>query len=118
MDGRATPQWGEGWRVRPAGAPPRLEIAFDRPRRLDSIHVVVRPIDGSIVRTRVLGRDPSGRWRPLASGGQVEDLTCRDMRVYRLPPTEAALDGLRVEFQGQALSHRLAVHEVWAVERP
>jgi spermidine synthase len=117
VDDRATPDWGEGWRVRPEGAPPRLELAFDRPRFVDTVHVVVRPIDGSVVRTRVLGRGAGGRWRPLASGGQVEDLTCRDMRVYRLAPTAEPLAGLAVEFQGEALSHRIAVHEVWAVER-
>ncbi|MCG6922541.1 MAG: fused MFS/spermidine synthase [Acidobacteria bacterium] len=117
VDDEASPEWGRGWRVKPDGAPPRLEIAFDRPRHLDSIHVVVRPIDGSVVRTRIFGRDPSGRWRPLASGGQVEDLTCQDMRVYRLPPEGTPLDRLRVEFQGEAFSHRLAVHEVWALER-
>ena len=32
LDDRATPDWGDGWRVRPEGAPPRLELAFDRPR--------------------------------------------------------------------------------------
>ena len=117
FDGRATPDWGEGWRVRPEGAPPRLELAFDRPRLLDTVHVVVRPIDGSVVRTRLYGREAGGRWRPLASGGQVEDLTCRDMRVYHLAPTPEPLVGLGVEFQGEAFSHRIAVHEVWALER-
>jgi hypothetical protein len=117
IDDRATPDWGEGWRVRPEGAPPRLELAFDRPVFVDTVHVVVRPIDGSAVRTRVFGRGAGGRWRPLASGGQVEDLTCRDMRVYHHTPTREPLVELGVEFQGEALSHRLAVHEVWAVER-
>jgi len=118
LDGRATPDWGEGWRVRPDGAPPRIELAFDRPRSVDTVHVVVRPIDGSVVRTRVFGREVGGRWRPLAGGGGVEELACRDMRVYHLAPTRQPLAGLSVEFQGEALSHRLAVHEVWALERP
>jgi spermidine synthase len=118
IDGRATPEWGKGWRVRPEGAPPSLALALDRPRRIASVHVVVRPIDGSVVRTRVLGRGGDGRWHPLASGGQLDDLTCRDMRVYRVPAGAGLLSGLRVEFQGAALSHRIAVHEIWALERP
>jgi spermidine synthase len=118
LDDRASPDWAPGWRVRPEGAPPRLELAFDRPRFVDTVHVVVRPIDGSVVRTRLFGREAGGRWRPLASGGQMEDLTCRDMRVYQVAPTREPLVALGVEFQGEALSHRLAVHEVWALERP
>ena len=103
--------------ARPArGAPPRLELAFDRPRFVDTVHVVVRPIDGSVVRTRVYGREAGGRWRPIASGGQVEDLTCRDMRVYHLAPTREPLVGLAVEFR-RGVSHRIAVHELWALER-
>jgi spermidine synthase len=117
LDDQSTPAWGEAWRVRPDGAPPRIELAFDRPRQLDSVHVVVRPIDGSFVRTRLLGREADGRWRPLAGGGQRDDVTCGEMRVYRLAPTPMPLAALGIEFQGQALSHRIAVHEVWALER-
>jgi spermidine synthase len=117
IDDRATPDWGEGWRVRPEGAPPWIEMAFDRPLLLDTVHVVVRPIDGSVVRARLYGRGAGGRWRPLASGGQVEDMACRDMRVYHLAPAPEPLVALGVEFQGEALSDRIAVHEVWAVER-
>ena len=117
LDGQATPAWGGGWLVRPDGAPPRLELAFDRPRHVESVQVVVRPLDGSFVRARLLGRDSDGRWRPLAGGGQREELACGEMRVYRLAPLALPLAALAIEFQGEALSHRIAVHEVWALER-
>jgi spermidine synthase len=118
LDDRVTPEWADGWRVRPDGAPPRIELEFDRPRRLESVHLVVRPIDGSLVRVRLLGREPGGRWRPLAGGGQLDQLGCREMRVYHLAATSLPIAALGVEFQGEALSHRLAVHEIWARERP
>jgi spermidine synthase len=117
LDEQAAPGWSDGWRVRPDGVPPRLELAFDRPRRLDTVHLVTRPIDGSLVRARILGREADGRWRPLAGGGQHRDLTCGEMRVYRLPETTSPLAGLAVELQGEALSHRIALYEVWALER-
>jgi len=118
LDDRATPEWADGWRVRPAGAPPRLELELDRPRRLESVRLVVRPIDGSLVRARLFARDPGGRWRPLAGGGGPRLAGCRDARVFRIAPTEGPVAALGVELQGEALSHRIALHEVWAVERP
>jgi spermidine synthase len=117
LDGMIAPEWSEGWRVRPDAAPPWLEFSLDRPRRLASIHIAVRPVDGELVRTRVFGLDASGRWRPLASGGQLADVRCRETRVYRLSPEVPPLVALRVELQGESLSDRIAVHEVWALER-
>jgi hypothetical protein len=118
LDDRATPEWAEGWRVRPAGAPPRLELELDRPRRLSSVRLVVRPIDGSLVRARLFAREPGGRWRPLAGGGGPRLVGCRDARVFGIAPTEGPVAALGVELQGEALSHRIALHEVWAVEQP
>jgi hypothetical protein len=42
---------------------------------------------------------------------------CRETRVYRLPAELPPLVALRVELQGEALADRIAVHEVWALER-
>jgi spermidine synthase len=117
LDGVIAPEWSEGWRVRPDAAPPRLELRLDRPRRLASIHIAIRPVDGDLVRTRVLGLDATGRWRPIATGGQLDDVRCREARVYHLSPSIPPLVALRVELRGEALSDRIAVHEVWALER-
>jgi hypothetical protein len=116
LDGFANPDFAEGWRVRPDGLPPRLDLAFDRPRRVSSIGLIALPVDGSMLRVRLFGRDATGRFKPLAGGGDVADLRCRGARTYTLDPDEGALTGIRIELQGEALSHRLAVHEVWAVE--
>jgi spermidine synthase len=117
LDGVIAPEWSEGWRVRADAAPLRLELRLDRPRRLASVHLAVRPVDGELVRARVLGLDAEGRWRPIASGGQITDVRCRETRVYRLPAELPPLVALRVELQGEALADRIAVHEVWALER-
>ena len=117
VDGIATADWADGWRVRPDGRPPVVELLLDPPRRLASVHVAVRPLDGALVRTRLLGRDREGRWHPLASGGQASDLACLDTRRYRLSsPVEWT--ALRLELQGESLSSRIALHEVFAVEPP
>jgi spermidine synthase len=113
VDDRASPEWGQGWRVRPEGEPARLEIAFDRPHGVSAVHVVARPVDGSLVFVRLLGQDAGGRWRPLAADGAGEG-ACRGARVYRLP-ARPTLAGLCVELRGESAADRLALHEVWAV---
>jgi spermidine synthase len=112
-DRKVSAEWGQGWLVRPAGQPPRLDLALPGPRRLGALHLAVRPIDGDVVRARVFGRDASGRWHPLAGGDRRTETRCREERLYRLldgPP----LDTLRVELQGHSLSSRISVQEIWA----
>jgi len=118
LDTFVAPEWSQGgWLVRGAGRPPTLDLRLDHPRRVGSVHVAVDGVDGNVVRTRVFGLDERGRWWPLASGSQLSDLRCRGTRVYPLGADVPALVVLRLETQGEALSNRIAVHEVWALER-
>jgi spermidine synthase len=117
VDGVVSPDWATGWHVRPEGVPPWLEVKLDRPRRLRSVGLVVRPLDSATVRTRILGQDASGRWSPLAAGARGVDILCTEARIVRLPDDTPPLAALRIEMQGEALSHRLALHEVWVSER-
>lgn len=118
IDGASLAELGQGWQVRPDGRLPRLELGMDRPRRLRSVQLVVQPLDGLVVRTRLFGRDGEGGWHPLSSGGQLTNLFCNDVRVYELGPDVPPLTGLRLDLQGQSLSSRIAVHEVWAEALP
>jgi len=67
------------------------------------------------VRSRVLGRDPDGRWHPLGSGGQFDEVRCQDTRVLRLDGS-VPITALRVELQGESQSSRIALHEIRALE--
>jgi hypothetical protein len=116
VDGVFLPELGTGWRVRPFGSPPRLDLLLDRPRRIGHIHIIAEPVDGSFVRTRLFGRDGDGRWRPLASGSGREEIGCQTTRAYTLDAKLPRLTGIRIEMQGEALSHRITLHEVWAFE--
>jgi spermidine synthase len=116
VDGVFRPELGTGWRIRPLGGAARLDLVLDRPRRIGRVHLVVEPVDGSLVRTRLFGRDESGRWRPLASGSGGHELVCRTVRRFRLDPDWPKLTDVRIELQGEALSHRMTLHEVWAFE--
>ena len=71
-------------------------------------------LDGSVVRTRLFGRDSQGRWLPLVSGGGTPDVLCRSIRSHELPESVPPLTAVRVELQGQSLSQQLALYEVWA----
>ena len=89
-------------------------FALSGPIRLARIRWVAEAADGSAVRTRVLGRDTSGRWLPLVSGGDTADVLCRGIRSLELPDSVPPLTAIRVELQGQSLSQQLLLHEVWA----
>jgi spermidine synthase len=117
VDGVIAADQSQPWRVRPDGVAPWIELLLDRPRRLASVGVLARSIDGSVVRTRLLGRDAQGRWYPLSAGARAEDVLCTGARTLELPASAPELTALRVEMQGEALSHRLALHEVWAIGR-
>jgi hypothetical protein len=52
LDGFANPDFAEGWRVRPDGLPPRLDLAFDRPRRR---------LEGSVANRQNLSSESSHR---------------------------------------------------------
>jgi spermidine synthase len=114
VDGLATAD--RAWRVRPDGRFPRIDLAFDRPRRLESVHVSAAAIDGRLVRVRILARDTGGHWYPVAGGEDATTLGCPTVRTYRLPPQPAPLTGIRVELRGESLSYRMELREVWAVE--
>jgi hypothetical protein len=116
VDGVLLPELGTGWRVRPFGSPPRLDVRLDRPRRIGKVSLVVESVDGSFIRTRLFGRDEDGRWRPLASGSGRGEITCQTVRTFELDRDLPMLTGLRIEMQGEALSHRMTLHEVWAFE--
>ena len=115
IDGVYEPTLAKGWRARPDGRPVFLDVRFETPVKIDSVHLIVRPVDGSVARTRLLGRDAAGAWHPLASGGQVADILCDGSRRFELSDGTPALTGLRVEVQGEGNSFRIALHEVWAV---
>jgi spermidine synthase len=114
VDGVFLPELGTGWRVRPVGSPPRLDLLLNRPRRIGRISLVVESVDGSFVRTRLFGRSKEGRWRPLASGSGRDEIACETVRNYTLDARQPELTAVRVEMQGEALSHRMTLHEIWA----
>ena len=87
-----------------------LDVALEKPLVLRTVHVVARAIDGATIRMRLLGRDRSGAWHPLASGG---DVLCKGVRRVRVSDTVPALTSLRVEIQGESIEARVALHEVW-----
>jgi spermidine synthase len=115
VDGNPWPELGNGWLVRSAGANPYVQLGLDRPRRVAEVDIVLRTTDGSGVRSRVLGRDPEGRWHPLGSGGQLGEVRCRDTRVLRLDGS-VLMTALRVELQGESRSSQIALHEIRALE--
>jgi hypothetical protein len=99
--------------VRPEGRPALLDLDLVEPTRLQKVHLVVRPLDGSLVRARVLGQDQNGSWLPLASGGGRDEILCNERREYRLSPETPKLSRIRVELQGEGNSFRVALHEIW-----
>jgi hypothetical protein len=113
VDGIFDPALAKGWRVRPDGRPVALELALAEPLRIEKVHLVVGPLDGSFARARVLGRDESGAWHPIASGGGREEIACERSREYRLSSKTPRLDRIRVEIQGEGNSFRVALHEIW-----
>jgi len=113
IDGIFDPDLAPGWRARPDGRRVALELALLGPRRVEEVHLVVRPLDGDLVRARVLGQDESGAWHPIASGGRREDVVCAESRVVRLAGESPRLSRIRVEIQGEGDSFRVALHEIW-----
>ena len=118
VDGVLDPALAPGWRVRPDGRPVQLDVDFDTPRNVETINMVVQPIDGAIARARILGRDEVGRWHPLVSGSQEADIVCAGLRTYQLTGNPGKLTGLRVIVQGEGNSFRVALHELWASPAP
>jgi hypothetical protein len=113
VDGIFDPDLAKGWRVRPDGRPVALELALVEPLRIENVNLVVRPLDGSLARARVLGQDESGAWHPIASGGGREEIVCDRSREYRLSGSTPKLTRIRVEIQGEGNSFRVALHEIW-----
>jgi len=113
VDGIFDPDLAGGWRARPDGRPVALELGLAEPLRVEKVHLVVGPLDGSLVRARVLGRDESGAWHPIASGGGREEIVCERSREYRLSSRTPRLDRIRVEIQGEGNSFRVALYEIW-----
>ena len=117
VDGISDPELGVGWRVRPAGAEPRIDLRLDEPTKLQSVSVVAVPLDGTLLRTRLVGRGANGRFIPLAGTEDDSILLCRGIRVFELSDRVPPLTEIRVELQGDALSYRSVLHEVWADAR-
>jgi spermidine synthase len=117
IDGIYDPELDKGWRARPEGRPVLLELGVASPLRIERIHLVVRAIDGAIARTRLLGRDESGVWHPIASGSGHGEIACDESRVFRLSDRTPRLDRIRVEVQGEGSSFRIALHEIWVEAR-
>jgi hypothetical protein len=113
VDGIFDPDLATGWRARPDGRSVALELELLEPRRVEKVHLVVRPLDGDLVRTRVLGQDENGTWHPIASGGTREEVGCGESRVFRLASQSPKLSRIRVEIQGEGDSFRVALHEIW-----
>ncbi|HEY7698060.1 MAG TPA: hypothetical protein VIE88_06560, partial [Vicinamibacteria bacterium] len=113
VDGIFDPDLAKGWRVRPDGRPVLLELALVEPLRIQKVHLVVRPLDGTLARARVLGQDERGAWHPIASGGGREEIVCGGSREYRLSPGTPKLTRIQVEIQGEGNSFRVALHEIW-----
>ncbi len=113
VDGIFDPDLAKGWRVRPDGRPALLDLALVEPMRIEKVHLVVRPLDGSLVRARVLGQDESGFWHPVASGSGRDEILCDRRREYRLSSETPKLSRIRVEIQGEGNSFRVALHEIW-----
>ncbi len=117
LDGIFDPELGKGWRVRPDGRPVQLDVGFEAPTSVRSVRMIVRPVDGSVARSRLLGRDENGAWHPLASASQEDDIACQSARVYELSDDAPRLVGLRVVVQGEGNSFRIALHELWVSEQ-
>jgi hypothetical protein len=117
IDGIANPSLGPGWKVRPDGRAPALELIFDRPRAIGRIELVARSLDGNAVRVRLLALDESGRWHPLVTGAKASDVYCTTAREYRFGAGLPKLARIRVELQGEARSHRVELHEISVFER-
>jgi len=115
--GSATPSWVSGWKARPDGAPPSLELVLSEPVELARVSLVAAPLEGTFLRTRLFGRDTEGRWIPLAGAQEESMLLCRGIRIYELSERIPALTALRVELQGDARSYRAVLHEVWVSPR-
>jgi predicted membrane-bound spermidine synthase len=116
-DGVFDPALDKGWRVRPDGRPVFVELALSKPAPLAKVRLVVRAVDGAAARTRILGRDESGAWHPIASGGREAEIACEETREYHLGDRTPALTRLRVEVEGEGNSFRVAIHEIWAETR-
>jgi spermidine synthase len=113
VDGIFDPDLTLGWRVRPDGRPALLELELASPARVEKVHLVVRPVDGSAVQTRVLGQDATGFWHPLAAGAGRDEILCEGRREYRFPRGSPELMRIRVEVRGEGDSFRVALHEIW-----
>ncbi|TDI45848.1 MAG: hypothetical protein E2P02_06455 [Acidobacteria bacterium] len=110
LDSIFDPALGKGWTARPEGRAVFLDVALEKPLMLHTVYVVARAIDGAAIRVRLLGRDRSGAWHPLASGG---DVLCMGVRRVRVSEDVPALTTLRVEIQGETIAARVALHELW-----
>jgi spermidine synthase len=117
VDGVFDPALDKGWRVRPDGRPVFVELSLAKAARLSNVRLVVRAVDGAVARPRLFGRDQSGAWHPIASGGNEEEIACDGMREYPMSERAPALTRLRVEVQGEGNSFRIAIHEIWAEPR-
>jgi hypothetical protein len=71
----------------------------------------VEPLEGNVVHARLFGRDPTGRWHPLAAHSEPH---CHGALRFRLSASTPALNGLRVTVHGDLPASGFALHELWA----